>query len=813
MSRILALSVLFLTACQASLPVEKEREDEPDRAAEYYAMKREGTDDTHRSYAVARAAMRSMSRYSTETDTLSPRRVFSANAVGDDEPALAPWRFLGPGNIGGRTRVILIDPVEPDVLYAAGVSGGVWRSANAGKTWSAVGDELTNIAVNSMAFDPTDRRTIYAGTGEGYYRESVRGTDLPLRGNGIYVSHDSGDTWTQLPSTANANFHWVNDLAVSTHDPARIYAATRTGVWRSNDSGATWSAVLPVTVRGGCLDLAWRGDTGGDFLFASCGTFEQATIYRSTHAEDDGSWQAVLSDPKMGRTTLAIAPSRPSVIYAMSVANDPNPSVDQGLLAIWRSDSDGQAGSWAARITNASKDDVLGPLLLTNLTTVDDAACGGNAEPALTMGWYCNTIAVDPADPERVWAGGVDLFRSDDGGRTWGQASYWWSAPEETPPFVHADQHVIVFHPRYNGTSNRVAYFGNDGGVFRTDDARAATVKGLDALCVHDLAKTSFTSLNNNYGVTQFYHGAVFPDGERFIAGAQDNGTIIGSAVEGPDSWVRVLGGDGGYVAVDQNAPLNIYAETQGGNVYVSTNGGQTFNRFKLGLSDDFAFIAPFVLDPNTQKTLWLGGRRVWRSFDTQQWEPASTPFPSHVTAIAVAPGNVNRVILGTRAGAIARSDSAGSSSGSTAWATSTPRAGYVSWIAFDPADTSVAYATYSGFGGSHVWVSRDAGATWTALDGEDSGVLPDIPVHSIAVDPTRRDRLYLGTDLGVFVSLDGGRHWAVENTGFTAAVTETVIVAPGIYGPAVYAFTHGRGAWRAELTTKLQPRRRSIRH
>jgi len=143
---------------------------------------------------------------------------------------------------------------------------------------------MANLDVSSLAFDPDDTRVIYAGTGEGYYREDVRGTALVIRGNGLFVSRDAGATWSQLPSTAGDDFDFVNDVVVSPHDHMRIYAATRTGVWRSPDGGDSWTNVLPTTVKGGCLDLALRGDTDGDFLFASCGTFEQATVYRNRNA-------------------------------------------------------------------------------------------------------------------------------------------------------------------------------------------------------------------------------------------------------------------------------------------------------------------------------------------------------------------------------------------------------------------------------------------------------------------------------------------------------------------------------------------------
>lgn len=804
--RLLPL-LLLLAACGTSVtpPATKIRHDQPDEAAAYYAMRRGGTDDVQASLARARESMRRMPRYATQVAT---------SAESGDEPLFGKWKFLGPGNVGGRTRVLLIDPADPNVMYAAGVSGGVWKSYNAGGQWAPIGDELMNIAVNSMVFHPTDRNVLYAGTGEGYFRENERGTALPLRGNGIFVTRDGGATWTQLPSTANENFHWVNDLAISRHDPSRVYAATRTGVWRSTDGGAHWQAVLPTTVKGGCLDLAQRTDAGGDSLFASCGTFEQATVYRHANAESSAPWQPVLSEPHMGRTTLAIAPSQQSVVYALSASNEADPEKYQGMLAVWRSEQNGDPGSWTAVMTNTSND-VLGRNLLTNLITADAEVCGGADEPALTMGWYCNTIAVDPADPNRLWAGGVDLFRSDDGGQTWGQASYWWGENEDAlqHAFVHADQHVIAFHPHYNGTTNKIAYFGNDGGIFRTDDARAATVAGKDAICIDAFSKMTFTALNHNYGVTQFYHGAVFPDGRTFIGGTQDNGTILGSIDRGTDDWRRVHGGDGGYVAIHPTHPDLIYAESQGGMIVRSTDGGRIFRSFRTGLQDSFLFITPFTLDPNVPGTVWIGGTQMWRNTNSDRWIRASAPFAGRVSALAVAPGNSNRVVAATNLGDIFRSDAALTTTAETAWASTRPRGGFVSSLTFDPMDANVVYATYAGFGGTHVWRSIDGGATWAPRDGSGLGALPDMPVHSLAVDPTRRERLYLGTDLGVFVSLDGGLSWNVENSGFAAVVTETVTIAPGMFGPAIYAFTHGRGAWRAELVVPSGTRRRSVRH
>ena len=802
--RLPILFLLALAACStAVLPVD-ERPDDPDRAAEYRALKHAGSDDPYASLARAREAMRTLPLHSTVRLDDSTTSLLDDSLPGP----LGKWRFLGPGNIGGRTRVLLVDPDQPNVMYTAGVSGGIWKSINAGAKWEPIGDDLANIAVNAMAMDPRDHDVIYAGTGEGYFREDVRGTALPLRGDGIFVTRDGGETWTRITPAGSADFHWVNNLVVSPHDSTRIYAATRTGVWRTSDSGGHWTRVLATNVTGGCLDLAHRTDTNGDYLFAACGTFAQSTVYRAKNAESDAAWEAVLSEEFMGRTSLAIAPSNPSMVYALAASNEEG-NYNQGLLAVYRSSANGDAGSWEPRLTNDSPD-FLQTLLLTNPLAASGEICS-SAREWVPMGWYCNTIAVDPTDPNRVWVGGVDLFRSDDGGASFGFASYWWATSDE-PTFVHADQHAIVFHPGYDGSSNKTVYFANDGGIYRTDDALAEIATGEKSACDPINSKMTFTSLNNSYGVTQFYHGAVGPDGKTFLGGTQDNGTLLGTIDAGPNQWLRVVGGDGGYVAIDQEQPRYMYGETQWGDMVRSTNGGEGWRRSSSDLrGEEFLFVTPFTMDPRYDtRRLWIGGRSVWVTTDRgENWRRASTPFPALISAIAVHPNTSDVVIAGTAAGHIARNAAATTATVATPWTLVQPRAGFVSSVAFDPAEPSTIYATYAGFGGAHVWVSHDSGATWSPRDGN----LPDLPVHAIAVDPTNRDRLYLGTDLGVFVSLDRGLTWAVENTGFANAVTEALFIAPGASGPAVYAFTHGRGAWRAELVFPTRPRRRGTRH
>ncbi|HKE04303.1 MAG TPA: hypothetical protein VKE91_09595, partial [Blastocatellia bacterium] len=161
----------------------------------------------------------------------------------------ANWTELGPGNVGGRTRALAIHPTNPDTIYAAAASGGVWKTTDGGARWAPLTDSLSNLAVNALALDGNDPNVIYAGTGEGFSNSDAR------RGVGIFKTTDGGATWTLLTGTRATDFYYVNDIVISRNNSQRVYAATNAGVFRSIDGGATWTRVLDSQSNGGCQDL------------------------------------------------------------------------------------------------------------------------------------------------------------------------------------------------------------------------------------------------------------------------------------------------------------------------------------------------------------------------------------------------------------------------------------------------------------------------------------------------------------------------------------------------------------------------------
>ena len=317
---------------------EKPRYDEPGEAIEYYRLKRlpAGAKEIPvEKYIEAKGQMDAMPQYSTAQNRYLPsRNAMKASQSEAASEALGTWTSLGPGNIGGRTRTLLIHPTNPNVMYAAGVAGGVWKSTNSGASWQPLTDMMANIAVSCLTFDPSNPNVIYAGTGEGVFNGDA------VRGAGIFRTTDGGTTWTQLSATGTFDFYYVNDIVVSNANPQRLYAGTRTGVWRSLDSGATWSKVLNYT--DGCFDLVIRTDQATDYIFAACGTFGGAEIFRNTDAGGAGVWTSVQKETGMGRTSLALAPSNQNVIYALS-SNNLTGTFRDGLFAVFRSTSSGDS--------------------------------------------------------------------------------------------------------------------------------------------------------------------------------------------------------------------------------------------------------------------------------------------------------------------------------------------------------------------------------------------------------------------------------------------------------------------------------------
>lgn len=865
------------------------RYDEPLRAAQFFSWQRskDSTFDTAQAFVMAQREAELLPLFSSALNEPVPGLSRASGIGTTPDAALDSWTALGPGNVGGRTRVLVFHPnfATNNTMYVGGVAGGIWRTTDGGSSWSPLGDFNPNLAVTAMFIDRTNANHILVGTGEGYF--NVDG----VRGAGIFESTDAGLSWTQIqstaPTTGNTNFRYVLDMAQSPNAAGTWYVTTLTGLWRTTDSGATWTRYIDPTAgtaANGCHDIIVRPDiVPNDTVVVSCGNFAPtgtATgIWQSTNANVAlPTWSKRLGPSgattlnRMGRTSLAVAPSNSATMYALiacsaqaatgttscgdlgGTANDNH--FDDALRAVYRS-TDGGA-TWVAQFTNtfSEANTENRELLLSNpligRCSLCSAICGvGAASDFGGQGWYDNVIAVDPSNANRVWVGGVDLWRSDDAGVNWGIASYWGQQYMPGVPlsnYSHADQHGIWFPPNYNGGTVKTMYVSNDGGVHRTLDATVAVgtsstnSQASNSICGQaNRPAIAWSSLNNGYQVTQFYHGTVYPNGQSYFGGTQDNGTNLrAESTMGANQWSEINGGDGGYVAVDPTNTNILYSETTGISIDKSTDGGANWAGATAGITDvGGLFINPFLLDPNLNTRLFTSGRSIWRSINSAgTWTQASTAltartcgasaFNDNYSAYAVAPGDSNLMVMGTDLGRLCRLTNATTSTNATTPTCTTPfgatTCGTISSIAFDATQATstaqnsrVVFATVSDFGLNHVWKSTDGGQSWNPIDNQagTTGRLPDVPAHTIVTDAAYGvgQRLYVGTDLGVFVSIDSGLNWMRENAGFANTPVEWLVMhnrtigtgamATAAKAPAsgqLFAFTHGRSLFKTNL-------------
>jgi photosystem II stability/assembly factor-like uncharacterized protein len=625
-------------------------------------------------------------------------------------------------------------------MWVGSVGGGVWKTLNGGGSWAPLYDFMGNLAVTTLAIGPIKPKvTIYAGTGEGFWNGDA------LRGAGIFKSEDSGVTWQQLKNTATADFFYVNRLALSPNYKT-LLAATRTGLFRSADGGATWKKQLAVPANPEVLDVKFHPKDGQLCVAAGRGGM-------AFYSGDGGAtWKAAKGLPAVpgfgGRVELTYALANPKTVYA---------SVDNNSGEVYASADGGQ--NYQLRNTGTN---YLG-----------------------SQGWYDNTIwAGDPKNEKLVVVGGLDLYRSTDGGNKFNQISYWFKAPASP----HADHHVIVAHPQYNGTTNRVVFFGNDGGLYRAKDV----------LTANDV--NGWQELNNNLGITQFYGAAANPATGTFVGGAQDNGTLRFTKASGPEKWSSMFGGDGGYCAADPTDPNFFYGEYVYLQIHRSTDGGASSEYIWNGIEDagkgpDLAnFIAPFLLDPNNPNTLLAGGASLWRSTNvkakTPQWANIKPSVQSPISAIAVAKGKPNIIWVGHNDGRVYRTDKGTNATLAPADWTQVgqgklpPR--FCQRITTDPVFPNVVYVTFGGYANNNVWKTEDGGATWSGIGGK----LPDVPVRGLAVHPKNTKFVYAGTEVGVFASEDGGKTWSPTNEGPTNCSVDDLF----FLDTRLVAVTHGRG-------------------
>jgi photosystem II stability/assembly factor-like uncharacterized protein len=698
------------------------------------------------------------SRELTFSTTIPTRETQALRKGTPEKIQLLPWTPRGPSNVGGRTRAFAIDATNENNLIAGGVSGGMWRSIDGGQSWVRTTRLDQHITATCIVQDPRPGKTAtwYYGTGE------YRGNSANIQGDGIFKSTDNGMTWEPLASTVSGTpqtrdaFDVVWRVVV---DPSRtdrdvVYAAVIGGVYRSEDGGTTWQQVLGPTSDNRQAAYTDLVITEQGVLYAtlsgyplSGNTAQVSGIYRSA---DGINWTNITPTGLTGRysrVVAAVAPSDNKQVYFLADMSSTGGSIPTALYhyTYVSGDGSGSGGVWSNRTAS--------------VPVPEDFLVGFNSQ-----GSYNMAVRVSPTDPDLVCIAGTNIYISTDGFVNPEQVNWiggynpnynysfeGWK--DMMYPEHHSDIHDLAFLP----SNPRVLFSAGDGGLHKTTNCLAPVV--------------SWIPLNNGYLTTQFYTLAInhgVSGDQTIIGGLQDNHTY-GSATPGTP-WKWLAGGDGSYCAIPTDKSTYYVSAQQGYLCRADADADMNLTDsqyMSFGTSDEFfSFIAPFLLDPNSNDRLYMTTtRRVWRNDRISRNDYASAWRPvvamgltsDYVASIALSTQPANRLYYGTGMGRLFRVENALQSAGTSTEITGQnfPQ-GTLLCIAIDPTNADRVLAVFSNYEIRSLFYTDNGGTSWTDVSGnleefpDGSGAGPSCRWADIVYTPS--GPLFLvGTSTGMY--------------------------------------------------------------
>ncbi|MEP6510370.1 MAG: hypothetical protein ABJB02_02180 [Dokdonella sp.] len=723
-------------------------------------------------------------------DSVAPR--FDAGAISG-----LGARNIGSATMSGRIAAVAAVPGKDGkiTLFIGAASGGVWKSTDSGTTFKPVFDKQAVQSIGSIAIDPSNPQTIWVGTGEAWTRNSVS------VGDGVYKSTDGGETWNNV---GLRNSERVAKILVDPHDGNTVYAcvpgkmwsdSADRGLYKTSDGGNNWSLVLKgANLSTGCSTISLDPSNSKDILaglwdfrrkgwtFRSGGESAQmpsgSGLFRSGDAGH--SWTEVTDTanagfPKKpyGRLAVAFAPSDAKIVYAF---------VESTESALYRSDDGGH--TWSKR---------------------------DKSQMMVWRPFYFANLIVDPKNPDRLFKPDLALIQSLDGGKSFANVGGG----------AHGDFHDVWIDP--TDTTHVIA--GDDGGLWQSYDGGNKWWK------------------QNNLPVSQFYHVSVDnADPFHVYGGLQDNSSWVGdSAYPGGitnSRWENMYGGDGFWMFEDPADADYIYAEYQGGAIgRVNRHTHQVRSiQPEAGYNEKLRWNwnAPIALSPNEKGAIYIGAQFLFRSNDHgQSWQRISPDLTTndpqkqkqeesggitidnsaaemHTTiySISESPKAAGTIWVGTDDGNVQLTRDGGKSWNNLVKNIGVPEHSWVSWVQagmFDAGTAFVAFDRHT-FGdiAPYLYKTTDYGKSWTALASPKDAKGLRGYVHVIKQDTVKPELLYVGTEFGLGVSIDGGQSWAQFKGADFPAVSVRDMSFQNRDSSLVLA-THGRGIWIIDDLTPLR--------
>lgn len=668
------------------------------------------------------------------------------------------WRFLGPKTRPtkakdvpqagmGRMNCIAFDPNNSNVIWAGASFGGVWKSTNSGTSWTTFPfTEFMSIGVSDIAIAPSNPNYIYAASGDAD-AAGVFGQNFNFS-IGIIKSTDGGANWSKTAFAPEIASRVVfNKVLVHPSEENTVFAAltnvNNASVIRSKDGCATFE-ILNNDAGEFCRDLIFKSDNP-DILYGAFYTQGTGNYSIKIYNESVKKWRVVKEFTGVGRMALATCQNNSNVIYALCATQK-----SLGTFhSLWVSTDAGN--NWVMTTGESSS---------PNYFDYNHNGLGENGQ-----GIYDLAIAVAPNNHQEVYIGAVNIWKSTDGGKNFILNTDWTGA---NSAFVHADHHSLKFSPEGK------LYSANDGGLNFTTNGGA-----------------NWTDISDGLEVTQFYRMAVDPTNSNImIAGSQDNGThrMVG------DKWSNILGGDGMECLVDYMDNQNVYASLYYGSFFRSTDGGATFKPMldNSKTKEKGEWVTPLAIHSTDPKILFAAYENIWRSTDRgESWTKVSniSAGGQSFRAMAISPSHPNNAIYASVGPNIL-----GSYDGGNSWSTVfQDNKAVITYITVHPEEPRHIWFTMSGYAPGEKVYEINNGTIKNISDN-----LPNIPVNCVVYQKNSPDRLYIGTDIGVFTRDKYDTEWRPFGTGLPNVVVNELEIHYGI--GRMRAATYGRGMWDIEI-------------